>query len=314
MYAVTADTWSDYDGDSAYGDYTVSGSTVTDANAYEPGVWRNLLGSASGEYLHNDHLGTMLFTTTASATASTHRVHTAFGERMGQNRPNDRFGYAGAWGYQRATTTLSSDPYRDGFPFLHVGARYYDPASGRFLQRDPIGIRGGTNVYVYAFNAPTVAVDPNGELWWVVGALIGGITGGISSVMSGGSFVAGAVGGAVNGARIVSGTPAPVAGAIGGAITGAVEGLLGGGSPGNVITGAVVGGISGTGGAVFGRIATGGAELGIVAGEIIGFTGGTVANQGMFYHYEVPRRTLDNMLENARRWRERTQMTCLQGG
>ncbi|MEK6536122.1 MAG: RHS repeat-associated core domain-containing protein, partial [Actinomycetota bacterium] len=59
-------------------------------------------------------------------------------------------------------------PYRDGFPFLHVGARYYDPSSGRFLQRDPIGIRGGTNVYSYAGNTPTAAVDPDGELIWFV--------------------------------------------------------------------------------------------------------------------------------------------------
>ncbi|MEK6536046.1 MAG: RHS repeat-associated core domain-containing protein, partial [Actinomycetota bacterium] len=96
-----------------------------------------------------------------------------FGERVGQNRPNDRFGYAGAWGYQRATTSLSSDPYRDGFPFLHVGARYYDPASGRFLQRDPIGIRGGTNVYEYAGSNPVYVVDPSGL--WTIGVGIGGV-------------------------------------------------------------------------------------------------------------------------------------------
>jgi hypothetical protein len=48
------------------------------------------------------------------------------------------------------------------FPYLHVGARYYDPASGRFLQRDPIGILGGLNVYAYVENYATGAIDPSG--------------------------------------------------------------------------------------------------------------------------------------------------------
>jgi len=44
----------------------------------------------------------------------------------------------------------------------HVGARYYDPSSGRFLQRDPIGIEGGANVYAYVRNGPALRVDPPG--------------------------------------------------------------------------------------------------------------------------------------------------------
>ena len=66
-----------------------------------------------------------------------------------------RYGYAGAHGYQ-------TDESGDGFPFMHVGARYYDPATGRFLQRDPIGIRGGLNVYGYVENSPLAGVDPSG--------------------------------------------------------------------------------------------------------------------------------------------------------
>jgi len=45
---------------------------------------------------------------------------------------------------------------------MHVGARYYDPSTGRFLQRDPIGIAGGLNVYAYVGNRPTVRIDPLG--------------------------------------------------------------------------------------------------------------------------------------------------------
>nr|WP_236870892.1 RHS repeat-associated core domain-containing protein [Burkholderia stagnalis] len=39
--------------------------------------------------------------------------------------------------------------------------RYYDPGSGRFVSKDPIGLAGGINVYRYAPN-PTSRIDPLG--------------------------------------------------------------------------------------------------------------------------------------------------------
>ncbi len=91
---------------------------------------------------------------------------TAFGERIsGQlSGPEDRYGYVGEWGYQA----------HENFPFLHVGARYYDHATGRFLQRDPIGIEGALNVYEYVESAPTVFVDPTG--FGIIGDIVDVIT------------------------------------------------------------------------------------------------------------------------------------------
>jgi RHS repeat-associated protein len=70
-------------------------------------------------------------------------------------------------------TTLSS---AIGNPYLFTGrelnqetgiyyhrARYYDPAKGRFLQREPIQYVTTTNLYLYADNRPTTLVDPSGE-------------------------------------------------------------------------------------------------------------------------------------------------------
>jgi len=108
---------------------------------------------ANTAYLHNDLIGTLRRTSTPSGTpGSDVDVLTAFGERI--DGTNQRYGYADAWGYQS----------HDDLPFLHVGARYYDPATGRFLQRDPIGIAGGLNVYGYVANAPTVLVEAHGEV------------------------------------------------------------------------------------------------------------------------------------------------------
>jgi len=51
-------------------------------------------------------------------------------------------------------------------------ARYYEPSSGRFLSRDPLGFAAGdTNQYRYVNNSPQQATDPSGQLAFV---LIGG--------------------------------------------------------------------------------------------------------------------------------------------
>nr|WP_282507474.1 RHS repeat-associated core domain-containing protein [Burkholderia cepacia] len=39
--------------------------------------------------------------------------------------------------------------------------RYYDPSSGRFVSKDPIGLAGGDNLYQYAPN-PVQWIDPLG--------------------------------------------------------------------------------------------------------------------------------------------------------
>ena len=45
-------------------------------------------------------------------------------------------------------------------------ARYYDPETGRWLSKDPIGISGGLNQYVFCGNNPVNYVDPWGLWWW----------------------------------------------------------------------------------------------------------------------------------------------------
>ena len=44
--------------------------------------------------------------------------------------------------------------------------RYYDPATGRYLTPDPIGLNGGMNLFLYVQGDPINLVDPWGLIEW----------------------------------------------------------------------------------------------------------------------------------------------------
>jgi RHS repeat-associated protein len=68
--------------------------------------------------------------------------------------------------------------YYDAETGLHYnGHRDYDPATGRYVEPDPIGLAGGLNVYAYVANNPLNWVDPLG-LNPFAGATVGGAIGG----------------------------------------------------------------------------------------------------------------------------------------
>jgi hypothetical protein len=44
--------------------------------------------------------------------------------------------------------------------------RWYDAETGRWLSKDPIGLSGGLNLYVFCGNTPIAFVDSFGLSWW----------------------------------------------------------------------------------------------------------------------------------------------------
>jgi RHS repeat-associated protein len=54
--------------------------------------------------------------------------------------------------------------------------RYYEPATGRYIQSDPLGLLAGVNTYAYVNGSPLMVSDANGECpWCLAGAIIGAV-------------------------------------------------------------------------------------------------------------------------------------------
>jgi RHS repeat-associated protein len=138
----------------------------------------------------------------------------------------------------------------------YFGVRTYSPRIGRWLVPDPAG--QGFSPYVYCGNNPLVFVDEDGELAWfapiLIGAVVGGTSGGIIAHNNGIEWWKGAITGAFIGAGIGA-YAAPALGASGmytTTTTGVKVATDGWGIATSIINGSninmVLGGLNGAGG------------------------------------------------------------------
>jgi RHS repeat-associated protein len=172
--------WTEFDGVSPLRDIrmginrntTPPTPDIEELRLHQLGSWQHDAAAGQTQFYQADHLGTTRRMTTGSGQTVQYAAYTAFGEPVASltqpTPPISRYGYVGALGYEA--------PVDGGFPYLHLGYRWYDPETGRFLQRDPIGVAGGLNTYAYVASNPVQFTDPAGlvTLGWSlgVGALI----------------------------------------------------------------------------------------------------------------------------------------------
>jgi RHS repeat-associated protein len=103
-----------------------------------------------------DHLGTPHELTDHEGRVAWSAQYKAWGEaREAISQAGRRAGLANPIRFQ--------GQYFDAETGLHYNRhRYYDPACGRYVSRDPLGLAGGRNLHVYAGNNPVRGIDPLG--------------------------------------------------------------------------------------------------------------------------------------------------------
>jgi len=153
---------------------------------------------ASGEvhFYHHDKTGSILALTDEKGEAAAAYAYSPCGAVAGRTGDVDNpFTYVGAYGVMD-----------DGDGLFFMRNRYYDAATSRFIQKDPLGFVGGTNLYCYANNNPIRYIDPlgyqvefgdpvtmgglglaglGGILWWA-GVTVAGVTVGPYVLVAGG--------------------------------------------------------------------------------------------------------------------------------
>ncbi|MFD7959325.1 RHS repeat domain-containing protein [Streptomyces zaomyceticus] len=107
---------------------------------------------ATVSYLVGDHQGTAMTAIDTATLGVTHRKQLPFGEL--RTAQSGTFGTRGFVGGTNDPTGLT-----------HLGAREYDPGTGRFLSVDPVidfGDPAQMNAYAYGHNNPLTKSDPDG--------------------------------------------------------------------------------------------------------------------------------------------------------
>jgi len=199
-----------YDGIHVVAEVDADGS-LTRSYTYGPGIDSILAMTSHGPtstnvyYFMTDHLGSVHAVTDASGTIVESYEYDAWGRVLGvydgagKELDCSAVGNRFLWQGREYSWPIHVATGGNGLYFFR--ARWYDPNTGRWLSKDPIGIAGGLNQYVFCGNNPINFRDPwglwNVELgggWGIAGKIVLGhnsgrwtlnITGGLGAGLMG---------------------------------------------------------------------------------------------------------------------------------
>ncbi|MFF4105416.1 RHS repeat-associated core domain-containing protein [Streptomyces sp. NPDC001903] len=134
--------------------YNPATKAFTGQRYYGTGGGKAIRNNAGLNWIVDDHHGTESLVVDATTQAATRRYTKPFGESRGSATP--------AWPDDKG---FLGKPKDDATGLTHIGAREYDPVSGRFLSVDPVLApedHESLNGYAYANNTPVTLSDPTG--------------------------------------------------------------------------------------------------------------------------------------------------------
>ena len=134
---------------------TDGAGNITAYYVYGLGLISKVTPEGQAYFYHYDGLGSTVAMTDSSGSVVNTYAYETFGNVLhsAQIVPNP-FKYVGVSGI-----------IDEGNGLLYMRARYYDSELGRFINQDPIGLRGGMNFYAYVGNNSLNFVDPSGLDW-----------------------------------------------------------------------------------------------------------------------------------------------------
>ncbi len=156
------------------GQYDGSGNTIANYS-YGLGLTSQVSGGNSNYYSFDSLGSTVGLTGNSGGSYLNSYIYSPFGESLNSTETvANSFQFVGKYGVNNGGNGL----------YL-MGAREYDPTTGRFTQQDPTGLNGGdTNLYRYTYNSPTNFIDPLGldtNSLTVGGSFTSGVLGGTGS-------------------------------------------------------------------------------------------------------------------------------------
>ena len=168
--------------------------------------------NASTYYLTYDQVGSLRAITDSTGAIVKRVDYDSYGNILSDSNPTFSIPFGFAGGLQDRDTGL-----------VRFGARDYDPAIGKWTDKDPIDFKGGDlNLFGYVLGDPVNGMDPEGRVLHIIGGFFGGgITGAIAGGITNAIIAYGVSGGdlEITARKFISGAKK---GFIVGGITGAV--------------------------------------------------------------------------------------------
>ncbi len=166
-------TWTVWNGSNPYLQFDGSGNLtvryITDPNAANE-FFSQVGATGVTEWLLRDQLNSIRMVVDDSGNVLDQINYDSYGNVVFQSNAANAPLYLFQGGYLDSNLAL----YR-------FGARWYDPGSGSWISKDPLGLGPDTDPYRFVANDPTNAMDPSGEelvllgigiTYWIVGAIV----------------------------------------------------------------------------------------------------------------------------------------------